>query len=139
MGSRFLEGLCEVKMGMKDVDTYDLAGVAQLDYYDLFRKFTLNTIGMQESYRLDHIANVVLGENVNSHMRSMVTLHTLYKNDHQKFIDYNIKDVELVDKLEQKLGLITLAMTMAYRGGVNYRGCALVRYRYLGQYHIPST
>ena len=33
------------KMGMKDVDTYDLAGVAQLDYYDLFRKFTLNTIG----------------------------------------------------------------------------------------------
>lgn len=107
------------KMGMKDVDTYDLAGVAQLDYYDLFRKFTLNTIGMQESYRLDHIANVVLGENKLSY-EEHGNLHTLYKNDHQKFIDYNIKDVELVDKLEQKLGLITLAMTMAYRGGVNY-------------------
>ena len=38
----------------------------------------------------------------------------------QKFIDYNIKDVELVDRMEDKLGLITLAVTMAYRGGVNY-------------------
>ena len=107
------------KMGMKDVETYDLAGVAQLDYYDLFRKFTLNTLGQQESYRLDHIANVVLGENKLSY-EEHGNLHTLYKNDHQKFIEYNIKDVELVDKLEQKLGLITLAMTMAYRGGVNY-------------------
>ena len=64
-------------------------------------------------------------------MRNTVTLHTLYKNDHQKFIEYNIKDVELVDKLEQKLGLITLAMTMAYRGGVNYRRMSW-NYRYLG-------
>ena len=110
------------KMGMKDVETYDLAGVAQLDYYDLFRKFTLNTLGQQESYRLDHIANVVLGENKLSY-EEHGNLHTLYKNDHQKFIEYNIKDVELVDKLEQKLGLITLAMTMAYRGGVNYEEC----------------
>ena len=100
------------KMGMKDVETYDLAGVAQLDYYDLFRKFTLNTLGQQESYRLDHIANVVLGERKLSY-EEHGNLHTLYKNDHQKFIEYNIKDVELVDKLEQKLGLITLAMTMA--------------------------
>lgn len=38
----------------------------------------------------------------------------------QKGIDYNIKDVELVDRFENKLGLVTLAMTMAYRGGVNY-------------------
>ena len=110
------------KMGMKDVETYDLAGVAQLDYYDLFRKFTLNTLGQQESYRLDHIANVVLGERKLSY-EEHGNLHTLYKNDHQKFIEYNIKDVELVDKLEQKLGLITLAMTMAYRGGVNYEEC----------------
>ena len=50
------------KMGMKDVDTYDLMGIAQLDYYDLFRKFTYNTLGQQESYRLDHIAHVVLVE-----------------------------------------------------------------------------
>ena len=107
------------KFGMNDVDTYDLMGIAQLDYYDLFRKFTLNTLGQQESYRLDHIANVVLGESKLSY-EEYGNLHTLYKEDHQKFIDYNIKDVELVDKLEEKLGIITLAFTMAYRGGVNY-------------------
>ena len=39
---------------------------------------------------------------------------------YQVGIDYNIKDVELVDRLEDKLGLITLAMTMAYKAGVNY-------------------
>ena len=107
------------KMGMKDVDTYDLMGIAQLDYYDLFRKFTGNTLGQQESYRLDHIAHVVLGERKLSY-EEHGNLHTLYKEDHQKFIDYNIRDVELVDMFEEKLGLITLAMTMAYRGGVNY-------------------
>jgi DNA polymerase elongation subunit (family B) len=94
-------------------------GIAQLDYYDLFRKFTGNTLGQQESYRLDHIAHVVLGERKLSY-EEHGNLHTLYKEDHQKFIDYNIRDVELVDLLEEKLGLITLAMTMAYRGGVNY-------------------
>ena len=107
------------KFGMSEVDTYDIMGVAQLDYYDLFRKFTLNTLGQQESYRLDHIANVVLGERKLSY-EEHGNLHTLYKNDYTKFIDYNIKDVELVDKLEEKLGLISLALTLAYRGGVNY-------------------
>lgn len=107
------------KMGLKDVETYDIMGIAQMDYYDLFRKFTYNTLGQQESYRLDHIAHVVLGERKLSY-EEHGNLHTLYKEDHQKFIDYNIRDVELVDLLEEKLGLITLAMTMAYRGGVNY-------------------
>ena len=107
------------KFGMSEVDTYDIMGVAQLDYYDLFRKFTYNTLGQQESYRLDHIANVVLGESKLSY-EEHGNLHTLYKNDYEKFIDYNIKDVDLVDKLEEKLGLISLALTLAYRGGVNY-------------------
>ena len=107
------------KMGMKDVETYDIMGIAQLDYLDLFKKFTYNTLGQQESYRLDHIAHVVLGKNKLSY-EEHGNLHTLYQQDHQKFIDYNIRDVELVDLLEEKLGLITLAMTMAYRGGCNY-------------------
>ena len=107
------------KFGMNETDTYDIMGIAQLDYYDLFKKFTYNTLGQQESYRLDHIAHVVLGERKLSY-EEHGNLYTLYKEDHQKFIDYNIKDVDLVDKLEEKLGILTLAMTMAYRGGVNY-------------------
>jgi DNA polymerase elongation subunit (family B) len=97
---------------------YEMLGIQQLDYYDLFRKFGY-TYGAQESYKLDHIAHVVLGERKLSY-DEYGSLHTLYKEDYQKFIDYNIKDVELVDRLEAKLDLITLAMTMAYRGGVNY-------------------
>jgi len=97
---------------------YDIQGIAQMDYLDLFRKFGYS-YGPQESYKLDHIASVVLGEKKLSY-EEHGNLHTLYKHDHQKFIDYNIKDVDLVDRFEDKMGLITLALTMAYRGGVNY-------------------
>jgi DNA polymerase elongation subunit (family B) len=97
---------------------YEMAGIEQLDYYDLFKKFGYS-YGMQESYKLDHIAHVVLGERKVSY-EEYGSLHNLYKQDFQKFIDYNIKDVTLVDRFEEKMGLVTLAMTMAYRGGVNY-------------------
>ena len=97
---------------------FDIQGISQLDYLDLFKKFGYS-YGPQESYKLDHIAHVVLGENKLGY-DEYSNLHTLYKYNHQKFIDYNIKDVELVDRIEDKLGLITLCMTMAYKGGVNY-------------------
>jgi DNA polymerase elongation subunit (family B) len=105
------------KMGRTQT-AYELKGISQLDYLDLFKKFGYS-YGPQESYKLDHIAHVVLGEKKLSY-EEYSNLHTLYKNNHQKFIDYNIKDVELVDRIEDKLGLITLCMTMAYKGGVNY-------------------
>ena len=92
---------------------YEIEGIVQLDYFDIFKKFTWNTYGQQESYKLDHIANVVLGERKLSYDEHG-NLFTLYREDHQKFIDYNIKDVELVERLEEKLGIITLIMTMAY-------------------------
>ena len=95
---------------------YDLKGINTADYLELFQKYTYTA---QESYRLDHIANVILGDKKLSY-EEHGSLFDLYKNDYQKFIDYNIKDVELVDRLEDKMGLITLMMTMAYKGGVNY-------------------
>lgn len=98
--------------------SYSIAGVEQLDYLELFKKFGY-TYGAQESYKLDHIAHVVLGEKKLSY-EEYGSLHSLYKSNHQKFIDYNIKDVQLVDRLEDKMGLITLALTVAYKGGVNY-------------------
>ena len=103
-----------------DTMTYDIIGITQLDYKEIFQKFTYNTLGQQESYSLNNIAHVVLGEGKISY-EEQESLFALYKNDFQKFIDYNIKDVELVDRLEESLGLITLTLTMAYRGGVNYR------------------
>ena len=47
-------------------------------------------------------------------------MHLFYKLDYQKFIDYNIKDVELVDKLEDKLKLMELLITIAYQSKINY-------------------
>jgi DNA polymerase elongation subunit (family B) len=112
-------GMVEAKMVTMQkgqVQLFDIVGIPQLDYMDIFKKFGYS-FGPQESYRLDHIANVVLGERKLAYDG---TLHTLYTTDHQKFIDYNIKDVELVDRMEDKIAMITLTMTMAYKAGVNY-------------------
>jgi len=105
------------KQGRTQV-AYELKGISNMDYLELFIKFGYS-YGAQESYKLDHIANVVLGEKKLSY-EEYGSIYSLYKNDFQKFIDYNIKDVELVDRLEDKMGLITLAMTIAYKAGVNY-------------------
>ena len=107
-----------IKQMGRELQYYEITGISQLDYLELFKKFGYS-YGAQESYKLDHIAHTVLGERKLSY-DEFTGLHTLYKHDFQKFIDYNIKDVELVDRLEDKMGLITLALTMAYRGGVNY-------------------
>jgi len=108
------ERMVTMKKGM--VQIYDIIGIAQIDYMDIFQKFGYS-FGPQESYRLDHIASVVLGDRKLAYDG---TLHTLYQTDHQKFIDYNIKDVDLVDRMEDKIAMITLTMTMAYKAGVNY-------------------
>lgn len=105
-------------LGGRMQTAYEIEGLAQLDYLDLFKKFTLNTFGRQESYKLDHIAHVILGERKLSY-DEYGSLHSLYKHDFQKFIDYNIKDVELVDRLEEKIGIISLVLTMAYSAKTN--------------------
>ena len=94
---------------------YDIQGIAALDYFDLYRKFTYTN---QESYRLDHIAFVELGERKDGNPYD--TFRDWYTNDFQSFIDYNITDVEIVDKLEEKMKLIDLCLTMAYEAKVNY-------------------
>ena len=100
-------------------ETYEFQGITQMDYMEVFKKFGY-AYGQQESYSLNNIAHVVLGEAKLSY-EEHGSLFNLYKNDFQKFIDYNIKDVELVDRFEDKMGLITLALTIAYKGGVNYQ------------------
>jgi DNA polymerase elongation subunit (family B) len=108
--------LREAMIMNREHQVYDLDGVATLDYIELYRKFTYS---QQESYRLDNIAHVELGEKKIDYSE-FETLHQLYKHDYQKFIEYNIKDVELVEKLEDKMKLIELALTLAYDNKVNY-------------------
>ena len=94
----------------------DTLGISTLDYLELYKKFTYTN---QESYRLDHICNVELGEKKLDHSE-YDTFKEFYEKNWKKFIDYNIHDVRLVDKLDDKMKLIDLAYTMAYDAKVNY-------------------
>ena len=95
---------------------YDIFGIAGIDYLELFRKY--RGIGY-ESFALAHIANVELGSEKLDHSEYQ-NFKDFYEQDWDKFVDYNIRDVELVAQLEDKLGLIDLQLTMAYDFRVNY-------------------
>ena len=94
---------------------YDIMGVTQYDYLRLYQLFIPTR---QESYKLDYISSVELGEKKDDNPYE--TFREWYTKDYQSFIDYNIQDVEIVDKLEDKMGLINLALTMAYEAKVNH-------------------
>ena len=94
---------------------YEVAGVTILDYLDLYQKFTYSN---QESYRLDHIAYVELGQNKLDHSQ-FENFKDFYTSDWQRFVEYNIQDVNLVDRLEDKMRLLELALTLAYDAKVN--------------------
>ena len=95
---------------------YDIGGVTVLDYLDLYKKFTYKA---QESYRLDYISSVELGQKKLDHSE-YDTFKDFYTNGWQKFVEYNIIDVKLVDALEEKMKLVELAVTMAYDAKVNF-------------------
>jgi DNA polymerase elongation subunit (family B) len=97
---------------------YGFTGVESLDYIELYKWYAPGGKS-QESYRLDNIAQVELGEGKISY-DEYENLHQLYKLNYQKFIEYNIKDVKLILKLEDKLKLIELALTLAYDTKCNY-------------------
>jgi len=102
-------------MGRKHI-SYDVGGITQLDYLNLYKKFTYKA---QESYRLDYIASVELGQKKLDHSE-FDTFKDFYTNGWQKFVEYNIIDVELVDRMEDKMKLIELAIVMAYDAKANY-------------------
>ena len=107
----------EIYISGRKYNVYDIAGMTTLDYLELYKKFTYKA---QESYRLDYIAGVELGQKKLDHSE-FDTFKDFYKGNWKKFVDYNIIDVELVDRLEDKMKLIELALTMAYDAKVNYQ------------------
>ena len=104
-----------IQLGQKNQQYWNILGISVLDYFDLYKKFTYVR---QESYKLNYIAKVELGESKLDNPYD--TFKEFYTNDYQKFVEYNIQDVELVDRLEDKMGLIDLCLTMAYDFKVNY-------------------
>ena len=108
----------KTKVNGRELTAYDILGVASLDYIELYKWYAPSGKS-QESYRLDNIANVEVGESKLSY-DEFDNLHQLYRLNYQKFIEYNIKDVELIIKLEDKLKLLELALTLAYDTKCNY-------------------
>jgi len=103
-----------INIAGKENQTYSISGVSVLDYLDLYKKYTYK---IRESYRLDYIGKVELGF---SKDQDEIPGYELYKTDYQKFINYNIRDVEIVKKLDEKMKLLDLVITMAYDSGINF-------------------
>lgn len=101
-------------MGREHV-SYDITGVAIIDYLDLYKKFTYVR---RENYKLDYIGEVEL--DLKKMENPYDSFREFYSKDWQKFVEYNIRDVEIVDALERKMKLIELVLTMAYDGKCNY-------------------
>jgi len=102
----------------KPQSTYSIAGMTVIDYMDAFKKFGYK-YGPQESYKLDHIAHVILGEKKLDYS-AYGNLTTLYDQNPQLYLDYNLKDTWLIQQFEDETALLSLVMTVAYGGGVNY-------------------
>jgi DNA polymerase elongation subunit (family B) len=96
------------------IKKYKIAGVSVLDYLGLYKRFTFSE---QPSYRLDAIGEYEIGE---KKVEYDGTLNDLYENDLKKFIDYNIQDVRLIKKLDDKLDFIGIAQGLAHLGHVPY-------------------
>jgi len=92
--------------------TYDLIGRVHLDYMDLYKKYNYEE---RHTYRLDYIGEMEIGEKKVAYEGS---LDRLYNYDFKKFLEYNIQDVMLLDKLDKKLRFINLANLIAHENTV---------------------
>lgn len=109
----------QVHVGIGRVmQSYKISGIAILDYIDLYKKFAPEGKS-QDSYRLDNICHVEIGEKKISY-DEYGSLFNLYKENFQLFMEYNIRDTELVEKLNNKLKLLELAVTLAYDSKTNF-------------------
>lgn len=107
-----------VEMFGREQITYSISGISIIDYMDAFKKFG-HKYGPQASYKLDSIANVVLGEKKIDYSE-YGNLAGLYEQNPHLFYDYALKDTVLIKRMEDTAGLVFLATAIAYRGGVNY-------------------
>lgn len=98
-----------IKLGKREAITYDFEGIATLDYLPTYKKFVNKP---RESYKLDFIGGVELKIN-------KIDMGCTFKESYQDarwplFVVYNLRDCDIVDRLEDKLGLIRLVYQMAY-------------------------
>jgi len=93
---------------------WSFAGVASLDYINLYKNYNY---GLEPSYTLNYISKKELGREKIAYEGS---LDKLFETDLEKFIEYNIVDVELVVELDRKLQFIELCRGICHAGHVPY-------------------
>jgi DNA polymerase elongation subunit (family B) len=106
----------ETNIGGTDYRLFEFPGYTTLDYMDLYKKFSGTS---QESYALNFIAKAELDEQKLDYAE-YGSLREFYTKDFQRFAEYNIQDVELVEKLDNKLRLIDLAVSIAYEAKIPF-------------------
>ena len=102
--------------GNRQMQVFDLVGISSIDYMDAYKKFTYVN---QESYSLNHIAYAELGEKKLDYSEYS-SLHELYQTNFQKFVDYNVHDVVLLERLEEKMKLLEMIISLAYMAKCNF-------------------
>jgi DNA polymerase elongation subunit (family B) len=95
----------------KNRERFYIKGVSCIDYLDIYKIFTQ---GLRESYKLDSIAKVELGEQKVDYGNT--NLSSLADEDWKTFVEYNIQDVRLLVRLEEKLSFLSLVRMLAYVG-----------------------
>lgn len=98
----------------KNRNRYKIHGVSSLDYLRLYQNFTYTEL---PNYRLDTVAKLEVGR---GKIEYDGDLNTLFESDINKFIEYNMTDVDLVYELDEKLQLLNLARTICHKGHVPY-------------------
>lgn len=88
-----------------------IQGLACVDYLDIYKKFS---VGLRESYKLDAIAELELGEKKVDYGNT--NLSSLADDDWQTFVEYNVQDVNLLVAMEEKLRYLELLRMLAYTG-----------------------
>jgi len=117
-------------------------GLSCVDYIDIYKRFSFVN---RESYKLDHIAELELGEKKIDYGNT--NLASLSIEDWQLFVDYNLQDVMLLVKMDLKLQYIALLRMLAYMGLTTIEnamstlstisGTAAIRARQKGKY-LPT-
>ena len=99
----------------KEVTLWSMGGISLIDYMDLYKTFSP---GEKESFSLNYISELELGEGKIAH--NAVSLGELAQTDWKLFVDYNIQDVHLLVKLEEKLKFLEIARMLSYKGCTNF-------------------
>lgn len=107
---RYYEKIKKVTKFGEPPKTYVVEGISSVDYYQIYMKFAMEK---RASYKLGHIGEEELGE---TKIEYDGPLWQLAQNDWQKFVEYNIQDVNLLVKLDDKLRYMDLLRFLAYMG-----------------------